>query len=111
MDYRWHLELTRKSWADSKSSHGLLVLEREASEKRGTSGKELGAECAGGRRGSGGGGEVGGSDKGKQWGRTHCGKQAGCAGVPLRTIAGSWHVHQLSGDLLFVFFNCITGRT
>jgi hypothetical protein len=57
----WHLELTRKSWTDSRSSHGMLVLEREASEKRGASGKELDAECAGGgRRGSGGGGGVGG---------------------------------------------------
>jgi hypothetical protein len=40
-------------------------------------------------RGSGGGGGVGGSDKGKKWGRKHCGKQAGCAGGPLRTTAGS----------------------
>jgi hypothetical protein len=65
------------------------VLEREAPKKRGTSGKELDAECARGRRGS---------DKGKKWGRKHCGKQAGCAGVALRTIAGSEHVHQPSGN-------------
>ena len=47
------------------------MLEREASEKRGTRGKKLDAEWAGGRRGSGsgGGGEVGGGDKGKKWGR------------------------------------------
>jgi hypothetical protein len=43
------------AWAtDSRSSHGLLVLKREASEKRGTSGKELDAGCAGVRRGRGG---------------------------------------------------------
>jgi hypothetical protein len=36
-DCWWRLELTRKSWTDSRSSHGLLVLERGASEKRGTS--------------------------------------------------------------------------
>jgi hypothetical protein len=36
------------------------------------------------------GGRGGGSDKGRKWGRKHCGKQAlRCAGVPLRTIAGS----------------------
>jgi hypothetical protein len=29
-DCWWHLELTRKFWTDSRSSHGLLVLEREA---------------------------------------------------------------------------------
>jgi hypothetical protein len=40
-------------------------------------------------RGSGGGGEVGGSDKGKKWSRKHCDKQARCTGLPLRTIAGS----------------------
>jgi hypothetical protein len=85
------------------------VLEREASEKRGTSGKELDADCAGGRRGSGGGREVGGSDKGKKWGRKHCGKQARCAGGP------QGHLEPSSGPstcirsqaILFVFFNCI----
>jgi hypothetical protein len=53
-----------------------LVLEREASEKRGTRGaKKLDAERAGrrekreGRRGW----KWGGSDKGKKWGRKHCG--------------------------------------
>jgi hypothetical protein len=41
----------------------------------------LGVRAGGGRRGSGGGGEVGVSDKGKQWGRKYCGKQASrCAG-------------------------------
>ena len=58
-DCWWHLELPRKSWTESRSSHGLLVLEREASKKRGTSGKKLDAEYAGGRRGSGGGGKGG----------------------------------------------------
>jgi hypothetical protein len=40
------LELNRKSWTDSRSSHGLLVLElkREAPDERGTSRKELDAE-------------------------------------------------------------------
>jgi hypothetical protein len=31
-------------------------------------------------------------DKGKKWGRNHCGKQAMCAGVPLRTIVGGSRV-------------------
>jgi hypothetical protein len=56
-----------------------LVLEREASKKRGPSGKELDAGCAGGRSGSGveEGEEGGGSDKGKKWGRKKALRQVG----------------------------------
>jgi hypothetical protein len=70
------------------------VLEREASEKRGTSAKKPDAEWAGGQEG-----EAEGVEEGGKWGvvtrersgveNTAAGKQAGFAGVPLRTIAWS----------------------
>jgi hypothetical protein len=106
----WHLELTRKSWTDSRSLHGLLVLEREASEKRGTSGSEE-ARCGVGTRHAAEGVEEGG-----EWGivtRERSGventaaSRQGVQECHLAPPGPSTCSSSSSQAILFVFFNCI----
>ena len=68
--------------------------------------KEFDAECAGGRRGSGGGGEVGGSDKGKKWGENTAASRQGVKEGHLEPPSGPSTCIN-SQMILFVFFNCI----